>query len=100
MVQAGRSADEEEMTVSLKNDMVSVAYKESDILGSKFLGLPGTLRIGAQQNPISPFSLSVTCITLYDSIPEVGSVLTEIQSECKSSPPASGEGFHVVLIAC
>jgi hypothetical protein len=93
MVQAGRSVDDETMTIRLKNDLVNMAFVDFDQLGSKSLGLPGTLRIGAKHDSISPLSLTITCITLYDSIPEAGSVLTEIECECKSSPSTSGENF-------
>jgi hypothetical protein len=91
MLQAGRNFVDESVAVILRKNATTDNSKKSDQLGSNRLVLPGTLRIGAKHDSTSPLPLTITCITLYDSIPQAGTVLTEMEDECKLSPSVSGE---------
>lgn len=90
LVQVGRNFDKEEMIFSLRSN-ASDSAKQYDAIGSKRLGLPGTLRIGARHDTTMALSLTATCVTMYDVTTNAGSVVTEIENQCQSPPSVPGE---------
>lgn len=91
MVQVGRDSANGNMAFNVRNDYSGAAAQQYDTFGSKLLGLPGTLRIGARHDTTMALSLTATCVTMYDVTTNAGSVVTEIENQCQSPPSVPGE---------